>query len=113
MIAPKHAVVGDLPPRSFRLGALGGVGQQHRVGIVDVDEHLATDLAVAAGGDRAVYTTAGGGGYVLLGRTASWHPELRYLVAAATLLAVVGLLLPARTSSQGLVPVCSEDGSFT
>jgi 4-amino-4-deoxy-L-arabinose transferase-like glycosyltransferase len=31
---------------------------------------------------------------VVLARTASWHPELRYLVAVLTVLAAVGLLIP-------------------
>jgi 4-amino-4-deoxy-L-arabinose transferase-like glycosyltransferase len=46
----------------------------------------------------AVAIAAGGWSFVLLGRTSSWHPELRYLVAAATALTVLGLLVPARRS---------------
>ncbi|MEN3360157.1 MAG: hypothetical protein V7637_4139 [Mycobacteriales bacterium] len=45
-------------------------------------------------GLAAVVGAAGGWGVVLLGRTAGWHPELRYAVAVLTALAVVGLVVP-------------------
>ncbi len=46
-------------------------------------------------GLSAVLVAAGGWSYVLLARTPSWHPELRYLVLAATLIAGAGVLVPA------------------
>ena len=46
-------------------------------------------------GLAAIVAAAGGWSYVLLARTASWHPELRYLVAGLTVLTAVGLLVAA------------------
>jgi len=45
-------------------------------------------------GLSAMTIAAGGWSYELLARTPSWHPELRYIVAAATVLTVAGLLIP-------------------
>jgi 4-amino-4-deoxy-L-arabinose transferase-like glycosyltransferase len=42
----------------------------------------------------AMTIAAGGWSYELLARTPSWHPELRYIVAAATVLTAAGLLIP-------------------
>ncbi len=65
----------------------------------------------------AMTIAAGGWSYVLLGRTSSWHPELRDLVAAATALTVIGLLIPARRLATaiavtGLVAALAGTGSF-
>ena len=64
------------------------------------------DELAARLGLSAVVVAGGGWGYVLLARTASWHPELRYVVAVLTVLAAVGLATPAgrvRHSAQAAV----------
>ena len=48
----------------------------------------------------AMTIAAGGWSYELLARTPSWHPELRYMVAAMTVLTVVGLLIPRQRLGQ-------------
>ncbi|MCW2527394.1 MAG: hypothetical protein JWM76_2254 [Pseudonocardiales bacterium] len=49
---------------------------------------------VGKAGLVSMTVAAGGWSFVLLGRTSSWHPELRYIVAVATVLTVAGLLIP-------------------
>jgi 4-amino-4-deoxy-L-arabinose transferase-like glycosyltransferase len=41
--------------------------------------------------------------YTLLARNDDWHPELRYLVLALSVLVTVGLLIPGRRSARALV----------
>jgi 4-amino-4-deoxy-L-arabinose transferase-like glycosyltransferase len=45
-------------------------------------------------GLAALALAAGTWSYILLGRTPSWHPELRYLLAVATVLTIGGVLVP-------------------
>ncbi|MFI6096502.1 ArnT family glycosyltransferase [Lentzea sp. NPDC051213] len=54
------------------------------------------------GGLALLAATTGAWGFVLLARAPDWHPELRYLLAAATVFAVAALLLPGRTARIGL-----------
>ncbi|WP_375503097.1 ArnT family glycosyltransferase [uncultured Jatrophihabitans sp.] len=53
----------------------------------------------------AIVVAAGGWSSVLLGRTSSWHPELRWVVLAATVLAVLALAVPGRLAARGVVVV--------
>jgi 4-amino-4-deoxy-L-arabinose transferase-like glycosyltransferase len=48
----------------------------------------------------AMTIAAGGWSYELLARTPSWHPELRYTVAAVTAATVAGLLIPRQRLGQ-------------
>ncbi|WP_369371993.1 ArnT family glycosyltransferase [Promicromonospora sp. Populi] len=54
------------------------------------------------GGLALLAATTGAWAFVLLSRTPDWHPELRYLVAAATLVAIV-VSLAGRVMRVGLV----------
>ena len=47
-------------------------------------------------GLAGLVAAAGGWSYVVLARTPSWHPELRYTLAVVTALAVGGVLVPPR-----------------
>ncbi len=51
----------------------------------------------------AMTVAAGGWSYELLNRVPSWQPELRYLVAAATVVTVVGLLIPTGRAARAVV----------
>ncbi|MFC4149988.1 ArnT family glycosyltransferase [Micromonospora mangrovi] len=70
------------------IGALVGIGGRElwvrREGIV-----ARVGLAAAA-------AATGAWGYVLLDRTPDWHPELRVVLVAVTVVAVAGLLTPRR-----------------
>ncbi len=58
------------------------------------------ELLTSRIGLAAIVAAAGGWSYVVLARTASWHPELRYLVAVLTVVTAAGLLVPpARIST--------------
>ena len=52
------------------------------------------DLLTSRIGLAAIVAAAGAWSYVVLARTASWHPELRYLVAVLTVVTAAGLLVP-------------------
>jgi 4-amino-4-deoxy-L-arabinose transferase-like glycosyltransferase len=80
-IHPYYTVA--LAPAIGALVATGGTALWHR-----------RDLLTSRIGLAAIVVAAGGWSYVVLARTASWHPELRYLVAVLTVLAAVGLLIP-------------------
>ena len=53
------------------------------------------DELTARLGLSAIVVAAGGWSYVLLARTNSWHPELRYLVAILTVVAAAAFAVPA------------------
>src|SRR5262249_23269655 len=61
---------------------------------------LARDLLAARVLAAGAVAVSGAWAYHLLDRTPSWHPELRYLTAGATLVAVV-LLLDPRSRQRG------------
>ncbi len=52
------------------------------------------ELLTSRIGLAAIVAAAGGWSYVVLARTSSWHPELRYLVAILTVVTAAGLLVP-------------------
>jgi 4-amino-4-deoxy-L-arabinose transferase-like glycosyltransferase len=57
-------------------------------------------------GLAALALTAGGWSYLLLNRAPSWHPELRYLLLAATVVTMVAVLVPpqrGRVAARGAV----------
>ncbi|NEA36325.1 glycosyltransferase family 39 protein [Streptomyces sp. SID13031] len=54
-------------------------------------------------GLAALTFTTGAWGYVLLARTPEWHPELRYTIAACTVVAMIAFLTGGRTLRIGLV----------
>ncbi|HEU5266891.1 MAG TPA: glycosyl transferase, partial [Jatrophihabitans sp.] len=69
-------------------------------------------------GLAALAVAAGGWSYLVLNRTPSWHPELRYLLLAVTLFAAVGVLFATRAGvrravvAAGLVTALLGTGSF-
>ncbi|MCE0537098.1 glycosyltransferase family 39 protein [Kineosporia rhizophila] len=50
----------------------------------------------------AMVLSSGLWSYTLLARNADWHPELRYLVLAVTVVAAIGLLVPLRLATRAL-----------
>jgi 4-amino-4-deoxy-L-arabinose transferase-like glycosyltransferase len=80
------------------VGALVAIGGRE----LWLARHLAAARFLAAAG----VASSGIWAFVLLERTPSWHPELRYLIAAATVVAVLLLLDPrAAERGRGIVAV--------
>ncbi len=68
-------------------------------------------------GLAAIVGAAGGWSFVLLNRTSSWYPELRWIVLAATVLSVIALFVPFRLAARsavtlGLVSALLGMGAF-
>ena len=68
-------------------------------------------------GLAAIVVAAGGWSFVLLNRASSWYPELRWIVLVATVLTVLGVIVPRRLAARaavvlGLVAALLGMGAF-